>query len=163
MTTIDTAPNPTPPAPEVCVTAVHTAYYASCRTHGVAQLGRHINRRAALREFHCDLGAGWRFFVEYGPGEPPFVFDLTELVARVYADKAAAAIGVDDEPPATIWRWVGEGRTEPITVQKVPGTGDWVRDPDNDQTAPTAYPEYAITGPDGTVYARVVVAVDGAA
>jgi hypothetical protein len=163
MTTIDTAPAFAPPASDECQIVVHQVHTASCQTHGVAELGHHRTRRVAQREFLCDQGTGWRFMIEYEPGYPPLVVDLAGLVTRVHADTAAAAIGMDDGEPATIWRWVGEGRTEPITVQKVPGTGDWVPNPNDERTPLTAYPEYTITGPDGTEFARVTVAVDGAA
>lgn len=135
-------------------------YYAVCTTHSCTQLGRHPHRRNALYEFVCDNGNGWRFIVQYEATDAPTMFDLSGLVQRVDSDRIAEHMGVHDGPPARIWRWIGDGEIEPITVTHVEGTGDWLRNTSDETAVATAYPQYAITGPDGTEYHRVTVALD---
>lgn len=139
--------------------AIGETYYAVCTLHNCAQIERYPHRRQALHEFVCDRGEGWRFILQYEAAAPPVMVDLSGLVVRVEGDQIAAHLGHDDGSPAKIWRWTADGETEPVTVTHVKGSGEWVRNP-TDEAPATAYPEYVVTGPDGTEFARVVVTLD---
>lgn len=142
-----------------------SGFHASCLTHSCVQLNSHYGDPiVALREFECDKGGQWRFIVETDPEDPPSLVDLSRLKSIVRSAQEQAAY--DTGTRLRIWRWLGDGAIEELLVAHVPGTGGWVETTDrgdHHDRGPMAYPQFTVTGPDGTEYTRVTVTVDGAA
>lgn len=138
-------------------------YYAMCTTHDCVQGDAHTDAGAALRGFECDKGTRWRFIVESDPDGPPHMVDLSRLKEAVRSAQEYAVH--NDDAHLRVWRWTGGGTTEQLVVAHVPDTGNWVETGDHgnhNDRGPMAYPQFAVTGPDGTEYVRVTITVDGA-
>lgn len=105
---------------------------------------------------NAPAAAVWMFIVDWGEADQPHFADLPGLVATLTNSVTHNHYSGDGYYP-TVYRYLGEGRTERLTWSHIPGTGEWMRN-DTDENAPAQQsPQYQVTGPDGTTYLTFTV------
>lgn len=100
--------------------------------------------------------AVWSFIIDWGEADQPRLTDLPGLETVLTSAVANNHYSGDPHYP-TVYRYLGEGRTERIEWRCVPGTGEWVANDTDENTPAHQYPQYQVTGPDGTTYLTFMV------
>ena len=87
--------------------------------------------------------------------EPPFMRDAAELGCDVRRSAEDRHYGWGCVHELRVWRWLGDGQLEPLTVRCI-YRGDY-------DEQDYLYPVWAVTGPDGAEHVSVCVRIDGRA